>query len=235
VTHVGQLAQLWRYPVKSLLGERCAEAPVGLRGVAGDRLYAVRDAQGKLGSGKNTRRFTRIDGLFGLSAFYEGDVPCIRLPSGELQRADAPGVHAALSAQLGQPVTLAHEDTVSHFDDAPVHLLTTASLRWLQAQLPDSDIDVRRFRPNLLLDIPGCALREPSWIGRCLRIGDALELELIDATERCVMVTLAQAELPEDAAVLRALAEQAQRRLGVYARVRVPGVAREGDSVKLLD
>ena len=54
---VGTVSRLWRYPVKSMLGEECRELAVEARGVAGDRLYALRDAEGKLGSGKNTRRF----------------------------------------------------------------------------------------------------------------------------------------------------------------------------------
>ena len=58
------IAALWRYPVKSMLGERRDELQIEARGAAGDRLYAVRDNQGKLGSGKNSRRHVRIEGLF---------------------------------------------------------------------------------------------------------------------------------------------------------------------------
>jgi uncharacterized protein len=54
---MGVVAALWRYPVKSMAGERLTEAAVGERGLDGDRLYAVRDPAGKFGSGKNTRRF----------------------------------------------------------------------------------------------------------------------------------------------------------------------------------
>jgi len=231
---LGQLAQLWRYPVKSLRGERCTALRIGSRGVEGDRLYAVRDAQGKLGSGKNTRRFSRMDGLLRLSAHYEGDTAYVRFPSGDCLCADASVVHCALSAQLGQPVTLVRESDIAHFDDAPLHILTTASLNWLQTILPASAVDARRFRPNLLLDVAGCEPLEQSWVGRRLKVGDELELALCAATERCVMVTLPQSELLEDAAVLHALALRAERCLGVYARVLVPGVAQEGDSVALL-
>ena len=64
------VAALWRYPVKSMLGERCQSLALTARGVEGDRLYAIRDADGKFGSGKSTRRFRRIDGLFAFHAVY---------------------------------------------------------------------------------------------------------------------------------------------------------------------
>ena len=63
---VATVVELWRYPVKSLLGAALDEVEVEVRGVVGDRLYAVTDRQGKLGSGKTSRRFRRLEGLFEL-------------------------------------------------------------------------------------------------------------------------------------------------------------------------
>src|SRR6267378_4450759 len=106
---VGTVTALWRYPVKSMLGERCQSLTLNARGVEGDRLFAVVDANGKLGSGKSTRRFARIDGLFRFRSAYDGDVPAITFPEGRCLRGDDPGIHDALTAALGQPVTLARE------------------------------------------------------------------------------------------------------------------------------
>ena len=64
---MGRVRSLWRYPVKSFLGERCDILELETRGVVGDRRWAIRDAQGRFGSGKDTRRFRRIDGLFEFS------------------------------------------------------------------------------------------------------------------------------------------------------------------------
>ncbi len=89
---------LWRYPVKSLLGEECETLELEERGVVGDRLYAIRDGEGKFGSGKSTRRFRRIEGLFGLSAIYDEEVPVIRFPDGGKMRGDDPDIHAAIPA-----------------------------------------------------------------------------------------------------------------------------------------
>lgn len=63
-----QVVEIRRFPVKSMLGEVVAAADAGPRGLTGDRLWAVRDPDGKLGSGKHTRRFRRMPGLFGLRA-----------------------------------------------------------------------------------------------------------------------------------------------------------------------
>ena len=65
--------QVWRYPVKSLGGERVAASLVNDRGLLGDRLWAVRDEDGKLGSGKDSRRFRRMEGLLGVSARYDAE------------------------------------------------------------------------------------------------------------------------------------------------------------------
>jgi uncharacterized protein YcbX len=145
------------------------------------------------------------------------------------RRGGDPAIHTALSAVLGQPVTLAREDEISHMDAAPIHILTTASLAWMRQQLPTSLIDERRFRPNLLLDVPGAGLVENAWVGQSLRIGQTVVLQVTGRSERCGMVTFAQSELPSDAKVLRAIAQDAELHFGVYAKVVVGGTIALGD------
>ena len=228
------VAALWRYPVKSMLGERCQSLALTARGVEGDRLYAIRDADGKFGSGKSTRRFRRIEGLFTFHAVYDGDVPVIAFPDGRRLRGDDGSVHGALSAALGQPVTLAREAAISHMDAGPVHLLTTASLAWLRSLLPAARLDERRFRPNVLVDVPGASPIEREWLGRTVAVGDEVRLVVHDMTERCVMVSLAQSELPGDPAILRTLAQDAGLAFGVYADVVAPGRISVGDRVTVV-
>jgi uncharacterized protein len=225
---VGRVQALWRYPVKSMQGEALARTEVGERGLVGDRLHAVRDAEGKFGSGKSTRRFRRMDGLLDFAARRDGEVPVIRFPGGTERRGDAPDLDAALSAALGQTVTLAREAAISHFDAAPVHIVTTASLAWLNRRMPESGIDPRRFRPNIVLENAAAPLDEQAWIGRGLRVG-GVELRLVAPTERCVMVTMAQAELGADAGILRQLAETNDACFGLYAEVTGSGVVALGD------
>lgn len=228
----GRVLEVRRYPVKSMGGELLDAAEVDRRGVVGDRLWALHDEQGRFGSGKTTRRFRRIPGLLDLSAAYDGDVPVVTLPDGGTLRGDDPHSSVRLSDHLGVGVTLAREGEVSHFDDAALHLCTLASLDRLQRLLPASQVAVPRFRPNLVLDAGGQqGFPESDWVGRRLRIGDALEVEVTQRTERCVMVTAAQPGLPADRDVLRGVAAHHDLRLGVYADVIRPGRVRAGDTV----
>lgn len=227
----GSIARLWRYPVKSLLGERCDAARFDAQGMEHDRVYAVRGADGRIGSGKNTRRMRQMDGLFGLRAGLADGRPSVRFGDGRTIACDDPGISAALSAALLEPVTLVKASDARHFDAAPVHLVTTASLAWLRDRLPEALADERRFRPNLVIEAGGPGAVETAWVGRTLRVGAQLLLRVVDTTERCRMVTLAQDDLPEDARVLRALAQGLDAQFGVYAEVAAPGIARAGDTL----
>jgi uncharacterized protein YcbX len=230
---VGTIVTLWRYPVKSVGGEECERLDVHMRGIAGDRRYAVLNAEGRLGSGKTTRRFRQIDGLLDLRAAYRDEVPELLFPDGTRMLASDPQIHAALSRALKVPVTLAREQGVSHLDAGPVHLITTAALAWLRSVLPDSRIDERRFRPNVVIDAPGAGQVEQEWIGKILSIGEHVRLRVVDRTERCRMTTLAQADLPSDPRVLASIIRDADAGFGVYADVVVPGAISRNDSCTL--
>jgi uncharacterized protein len=224
-----KVSALWRYPVKSMLGEPCAAVDLDARGVVGDRRFAVRDAEGKLGSGKNSRRHRHLDGLFTFRARYEGESAEIAFPDGRRLRADDPQIDAALAQALGQPVTLARDQGAAHFDASPIHLVTRASLDWLQARLPGSRIDERRFRPNIVVDADES---EQGWIGRTLHIG-GVRLRVLEPTGRCGMTTFAQSDLPFDPKVLRCIAQEAGEDFGVYAEILQTGRIARGDPVTI--
>jgi len=230
----GRVVRLWRYPVKSMLGEECASLEVDGRGVVGDRLFAVRDVDGKFGSGKTTRRFRKIDGLFGFRAVYEAGVPRVTLPDGRTILGNDPNVHAVLSEVLGQSVTLVPEAGISHLDAGPLHLLTTASLAWLQTLLPKAHVDDRRFRPNVLIDIAGVTQVERLWLGKVLHVGQ-VTLRVRDLTERCVMVNMSQDDLPEESLLLPSLGRAAGPHFGVYAEVLASGTIKRDDPVLVGD
>lgn len=126
-------------------------------------------------------------------------------------------------------------------DVAPLTLMTTASLRAARALYPDGDWDDRRFRSTVLLDVDGEGFVEQRWVGKSLRIGD-VEVSITAPTPRCVMVTLAQQDLPGDAKVLPTLAKHNRLDvlgsglyacLGVYASVVRGGRVSTGNSVVL--
>lgn len=226
-----RLGSVYRYPVKSLVGERLEVADVVERGLRGDRLWAVRDEDGKLGSGKSTRRFRAMKGLLDLVASYDGDVPLITFPDGRCLRGEDPAVHDALSAHVGRPVTLAREAEVSHFDDGPVHLVSTAGVAAVADRLGEP-VDVRRFRPNLVVDTGDLTgFVEDGWVGHRVAVGEVL-LEVTDRMPRCVMVNLPQVDLAERK-VLQAVTDLNGGDLGVLARVVRPGRVRVGDVVEV--
>ncbi|MFB6436139.1 MOSC domain-containing protein [Streptomyces sp. NPDC056411] len=233
---VGTVERIWRYPIKSTGGERLVRAEVDARGLVGDRLFAVRDGEGKFGSGKNTRRFRRMPGLLQLRSRY---------PDGPEQQPELLDPHGAavvdatayLRRYLGRDdVELAREQAVSHFDQLPLSVLTTATLDWARTAVPGVPVDERRFRPNLLIRTPPGTrpFVEDDWFGCTARIGSALCVEFVRSSERCVMVNEAQQDLPRSPLVLRAVATAHDTRLDALATVVAPGPVRSGDAVALL-
>ncbi|MGK2870076.1 MAG: MOSC domain-containing protein, partial [Mycobacterium sp.] len=131
-------------------------------------------------------------------------------------------------------ITLARFSTPpgTFVDLSPVHLMSTASLRQLS---PDAEpYDVRRFRPNVLVDIDeaGHEFPESAWAGSELSIGSA-RLRVTIPTIRCVVPTRPQPDIELDKTITRQLADRTNRFLGVYADVRTPGVVRVGDDVSV--
>ncbi|MFF5077959.1 MOSC domain-containing protein [Actinoplanes sp. NPDC000266] len=221
-----RVTEIRRYPVKSMLGELVPSSPVGPRGLDGDRLWAVRDTDGKFGSGKNTRRFRRMEGLFRFRSYVSQGAPTVELPDGRRFAADDPAGHRAISEALGRPVTLTPEAAVKHHDEGPVSLLTTASLR-LVANLTGNPAEALRFRANLLIDSPAL---EDDWPGRRLRVGPATVLRVIRPLTRCVMIDMAQENAPDRNDLLKALAAHHDMTLGVVAEVVTPGPVCAGDT-----
>ncbi|MEV0251607.1 MOSC N-terminal beta barrel domain-containing protein [Nocardia sp. NPDC050712] len=229
---MGTIDQIWRYPIKSTGGERLREAEIDARGIVGDRRFAVRDGNGKFCSGKNTRRFRRMDGLLHLSSRLTAEGPRLFDPRGRAM----PDAGTYLRAYLGRDdVDIAEEGDISHFDQLALSVLTTATLDWLADQLPGIPVDARRFRPNIVVRTPPGTrpFAEDGWFGRKARAGRA-RIAFDRASIRCVMVDAAQPDLPYSPLVLRTLARAHDSRLDALAEVVTPGTIRLGDEITLL-
>jgi uncharacterized protein YcbX len=226
---MGTVARLMRYPVKSLAGEELDAVDVEQRGLAGDRRWAVRTADGGIGSGKTTRRFRRVDGLLELRASLTGAVPVVAFPSGPLAADDVAANHV-LSTLLGRPLELHPEGDVPHHDESPVHVITTAALHVLDRVL-GAPVDPARFRANVVLEADGPG---DDWEGRELRLGNDVVLRVGAGMPRCRMVDLPQRGLDRDGRILRALADGHAPIFGVQASVLRGGIVRRGDGALLL-
>ena len=223
--------QLWRYPVKSVGGERLDAATVGTFGLAGDRVIAVQDEQDEV------TWAGAVPALMQVRAVTAGPgVADLSLPDGRRFRSDAPDADSRLSATVQAKVRL-----VPHRPDRPdtaVHVLTTTALRTLGSALPDSAVDPTRFRPNLVLDgvagEPGTGYPEHAWLGRRMAIG-TLRLRFTQGCDRCVMITKETPTVPHDRDVLRWVARELGNTFGVYAAVEAPGEIRAGDEARWLE
>jgi len=237
---------LWRYPVKSMQGEAVDAVRLEARGVAGDRRFGVLDvASGTVVSAKR-------DGsvLEGHARSAAGAV-LVEVPgAGEL----LPGgtLDAALTRWLGREVRLVEADDGraarfesqsdaerddsesecwqgvpgSFVDSSPVHVVGLDELASVEAECPELSWDVRRFRPNVLVE-RAVALTP----GSPLRMGAGV-VEVVKPCARCVMTTRAQpGGIARELGVLRHLASARGNELGVLVRVIRPGEVRIGDSV----
>jgi uncharacterized protein len=269
----GSVVGLWRYPVKSMMGEELNAADVTDRGLVGDRQFAVVDAStGKVAGAKNPRKWGNF---FDFGAAYVdapqrgSKLPAVRLtlPDGTVVTSEQPDLAQVLSRALGCEVAFAeaqhdgesgaqaeeywpdmegldYRDTVTEwelpagtfFDLAVVHLLTTATIERLRALYPEGRFEVRRFRPNIVVatapDQQGFV--ENDWIGHTVAIGDEVRLRITGPCPRCVMTTLPQGDLPKDAGILRAAAQNNHANVGVYADVVKGGTVRRADDVTLV-
>jgi uncharacterized protein YcbX len=227
-----RVSALSRFPVKSLTGEELDALDLDARGVVGDRVWSIRTVANKIGSGKNTRRFAAVPGLLSLRARTVGAEVRIALPGGEDVAADDPAAAAALSDFLGQPVSLARESDVSHFDDGPVSIIGAGSLAALAAEV-GAEVDPRRFRANLVVEgLP--PFGEDELVGRRIRVG-GVTFDVVLQSTRCVMIDMETADLPEQPRNLRTLGRLHDTCLGVVAQVVEPGRIRLGDQLQMPD
>jgi uncharacterized protein YcbX len=234
---VGTVAALWRYPVKSMLGQELEEAIVTEQGLAGDRAYAVAEAEsGQIRNAKKAGWENLFEFRASLIREPDGEPSCLRitLPDGEIVTGEAEDRDEKLSRAFGREATLVSGG--AFFDLGVVHLLTTTSLKKLGKLYPEGCFDPRRFRPNLVLehDSEEVAFIEDGWMGRMLSIGDEVRLRVTDPVARCVMTTLPQSDLPKDPGILNTTYRHNDNNVGVYAEVLRGGKIHLSDPVLLV-
>lgn len=114
----------------------------------------------------------------------------------------------------------------SRYEISPLHIVISAAIAELQASVPGADLDVRRFRPNIVVD---AAYQDEEAIGRRLTAGTLTGL-IVEATKRCGMTMIPQKGLPEDPEILRTVVRKRGRCFGVYATVSDGATISVGDT-----
>jgi uncharacterized protein YcbX len=224
------VVEIRRYPVKAMAGESLGSALLDARGLVGDRRFAVIDDEGRMATGKDSRRFRRRDAVFDFRASTVDEGVRVQGRGGGWLVGD-PALDEALSGFMGAHVRVVPEGEVSYFDASPVSLVGTASLDWWRTR-QDVDADVRRLRTNLVVETTEPFVEE-TWTGDVIHVGE-VELTVGERTERCRMVDIAQDGLPPEPGWLKALGRERELCLGVYADVRTPGRVTLGDEVDVV-
>ncbi|MEY4996330.1 MAG: hypothetical protein RLZ67_1055 [Actinomycetota bacterium] len=122
----------------------------------------------------------------------------------------------------------------THHDCWPLMVMTTSALKAMQEALPDSNIDIKRFRPSIVIDTDEKGHPEFTWTGKKAQLGTAT-IEFLEPCPRCVMITRRiNDNIPEDRAILRHVVRDLNQNVGVYARVLKCGIVNTGDTVQFV-
>lgn len=227
---VGRVAALWRYPVKSMAAEPLESVEVDWHGLAGDRRWAFfrEDVAGNGFPWLTIRQNPDLNRY--RPTLVQPENPnaspiAVRTLSGqELELLDP-----ALVTELGGKVRLIKMNR-GIFDTLPLSVMTTRTISGL-GSLVGAELDVQRFRPNLLVESTDDApFPEDAWVGCILRVG-GLRMRVDERIKRCAIVNVDPATSQSDPEVLRAIARERQARLGVYGSIVEPGRVSVGDAV----
>ena len=229
---VGRIVSLFRYPVKSMAAEALPSAPVSWHGIAGDRRWALVRPD-RPASGFPWLTIRERPELWSYRPTLEnqqrpdGSAVHVRTPEGDVLNLQDPG----LLARFGAGVRLMKIDR-GVFDVLPLSIITTQAVQSL-SQSVGSELDVRRFRPNILIEATGSeSYPEDGWVGSVLRMGGAA-VRVDQRDQRCVLVNVDPTDQGRSPEVLRTIVTERDNCLGVYGSTVQPGRVAVGDLVTI--
>jgi uncharacterized protein len=223
--HIGTIDALFRYPVKAMAGEALTEAEVGWHGIEGDRHHAFVQSDSRSGFPWLTIR--QVPAL----TRYVPQNGSVRTPDGRVLDLDSAELAGELAAAHGGPVHL-HRDQRGLFDAFPVSVMSVQTVAAI-GEAVGRELAPRRFRPTLVVDVPGAEFPEDDWIGRTVAFGE-VQVRLDVRDSRCMVVNFDPDTAERDPSVLRAVVARRQKCLGVYGSVVRPGVVRVGDPIEVV-
>ncbi|MGA8427371.1 MAG: MOSC domain-containing protein [Candidatus Dormiibacterota bacterium] len=225
-----QVAELWRYPVKSMAGERVVTAELDARGIPSDRGLAAFEIGPK--SKEKPLSARDLAGLLKFRASLKTGVVQVAGPDLEPTSWDHESVTRAISQQCRRELKL-RAVAGGAFDDSPILLIHLATVGALTREM-GAPVDHRRFRANIYLEGEGIAAHgESKLLGREIRCGAAV-LQVTDACARCAIPTRDPDTWASWPQLLRHLVQSHDEVVGVYCQVKVPGPLAEGDPVAIL-
>ncbi len=236
---IGQVEALYRYPVKSMAGERVKAAELGWHGLAGDRRLAFRRLEDRGGfpwlTASKLPELLRFAPCMGPGRF-EGELPThVRTPEGTELPILGEELAARVAQRLGAPVQMM-QLRQGIFDEASVSVITADTVREV-SELAGQEPDARRFRPNVVVRLarPGPFL-EDAWVGSVLAFGEGSDAPAITVTlrdERCAMIGLDPDSARPTPEMLKAVVRVNQGTAGIYATVTRRGQLAVGQPIFL--
>lgn len=209
------VSELWRYPIKSLKGERIQQAEVAGNGIPGDREIVVLGEDGRILTSRSKPKLLGLRGELGADG--------VATINGH--RWDSDEAMELVTAAAGGRAQLVKVPQPQAFDILPLLVATDGAARIL-------NIDHRRLRPNIMLaNVP--ELEERNWPGRVLVIGD-VRIEMAKLRERCVMTTYDPDTQVQDRSVLLRIVQQLDGCTALDSSVLTPGVIRVGDEARIM-
>ena len=263
MTTVGTIESVWRYPVKSMSGERRNKVFLGFAGVYGDRWYAFRNSAARKGAPYLTasvqEQMLRYRPQFryperaaeppnlteamniepGLT-YANGDssdlIVDVITPSGTIVSIDDPRLLQMLSEGIGaqNQLSLVRSDRAMT-DCRPVSLISLETVRHCEAEM-GIRLDKRRFRANMYVNLSASTgFAEDGFVGRKLRIGSQAVVAILERDPRCKVMSLDPDTGEHNPDILRKVVRTHDNFAGVYCAVLVEGSIADSDSIKLLD
>lgn len=258
MTKFATIDALWRYPVKSMAGERLEQAFLGFPGVYGDRIAAfTSEAQPEFFPYHTARsrpdmltyrpRFRHPERMAGpahwdhvkglgvglMPGYGSADDMALDVvtPTGGLVSLDDPRLAQALGS--GKQLSLLRAERALG-DCRPLSLISMQTIRQLGEEL-NRDLDPRRFRANLYIDLAsGTGYEEDTLIGHTIRLGSEVQIALVARDPRCQMITLDPDSGARDKEILTHVSQRHGNHAGIYGVVLAEGMVRTGDDIELL-
>jgi uncharacterized protein YcbX len=260
---VGTVESLWRYPVKSMRGEELREIFVGYAGIYGDRLFAFESSANDRGfpffTGRDHRQIIRYRPRFRhpdkaarpinftealrcspnvnpISATVADLMTDVETPDGKTFAIDDPRLidHLRANADVNHELTLLRSDNAMT-DCRPLSIFAIQTAKTIGNEA-GVDVDKRRFRANIYLNLnAGDGFAEDQFVGKSLRIGSNVIVQVLQRDGRCMMITLDPDTAEKTPAILKVVAQAHEGMAGVYAAVLTQGIVRCDDSVELID
>jgi uncharacterized protein YcbX len=237
-TEIGHVEVLFRYPVKSMAGERLEAADLGWHGIEGDRRLALRRLQER--SGFPWLTATQLPDLLRFTPLRRedgapGDLPThVRTPEGQEMAVFGEELAAEIERRHRSPVQMMHL-RAGIFDETSVSVIATDTIREI-GRLAGRDLDVRRFRPNILVRLlrPN-PFEEDRWVGGVLLFGEPGEGPRVSVTmrdARCSMVNFDPDSGGSAPEVLKTIVRMHQNDAGIYGTVVRTGQVATGQTIR---